>query len=330
MYERFVAQMSYELGGAPVDRVERPGLGQRSAGLHLAVLLRQPGPYRDLWEKTSLTTPPGGINQAAVCQVIAEYLWDAGERPETDLELARQLKDRVSRALSGKGISPETIRWFVNAFQLAPNDAQRVHELFNGQLHALTIYGSMPPPHPSSGVRLSEHETTLLFEHHTIGKEGLPIRHHTQQTIRSLVDGLESYSYRMNATDATLRVVRGGKVTGPRPIADGYFAFDIRFPVALRYGEEHYLDYWTRLHYSSPPEPEFRRGTHQRVQHLYMRVEFHPKRLPSRLWWAEWSDHRDANRGIVGREDVTLDAEHSAHRYLDSLERAIVGFFWEW
>jgi hypothetical protein len=32
----------------------------------------------------------------------------------------------------------------------------------------------------------------------------------------------------------------------------------------------------------------------------------------------------------VGREVVTLDAEHSAHRYLDSLERAIVGFFWEW
>ncbi len=177
MYERLVAQMSYELGGAPVDRVERPGLGQRSAGLHLAVLLRQPGPYRDLWEKTSLTTPPGGINQAAVCQVIAEYLWDAGERPETDLELARQLKDRVSRALSGKGISPETIRWFVNAFQLAPNDA-----------HPLIARTAAFVPRSATMPRTWRVNSRLAFTDEERGMLGLCSRRISAQPLRSPLD----------------------------------------------------------------------------------------------------------------------------------------------
>jgi len=310
-------------------RDDQPGPGQRAAGQHLAVLLRQPGPYRDRWEKLAIGAP-GEISQSSVCEVLAEYLWDAGERPETDLDLPRKLKDRVSRALSGKGISPDTVGWFINAFNLVPNDAQRVRELFHGQLHAMTVVGSLAPPEPASGIKLSEHETTLLFEHHTIGRDGIPVRHHTQQTIRSLVDHLDSYAYRMNASEAKVKMVRGGKVSGPRAIGDGYYAFDIKFPRPLGYGQEHYLDYWTRLHYASAPEPEFRRATYQRVQHLYMRVEFHKEHQPARLWWAEWSDHRDVNRGIVTREEVQLDAEYSAHRYLDSIETAIVGFFWEW
>jgi len=27
---------------------------------------------------------------------------------------------------------------------------------------------------------------------------------------------------------------------------------------------------------------------------------------------------------------MTLDEEHSAHRYLDAIEHTVVGFYWEW
>ena len=54
---------------------------------------------------------------------------------------------------------------------------------------------------------------------------------------------------------------------------------------------------------------------------------FDPDRLPAAVWWASWD-------GIDGRidqqEQVDLDAQHSAHRFLQSLENAVVGFHWEW
>jgi hypothetical protein len=75
-----------------------------------------------------------------------------------------------------------------------------------------------------------------------------------------------------------------------------------------------YLDYWTNLHYTAAPAREFRRGTHQRVEHLDMRVEFHRDKLPSRIWWAQWSGYLDVHRDIVEREEIALDEEHSTHR----------------
>src|SRR5262249_41113768 len=83
--------------------------GQRAAGLHLRQLLLRPGPYRDRWERLARDARPGEIRQDAVCQVIADWLQDTGERGDTDTGLARTLKDRVSRALGGRGLSLETL-----------------------------------------------------------------------------------------------------------------------------------------------------------------------------------------------------------------------------
>ena len=58
-----------------------------------------------------------------------------------------------------------------------------------------------------------------------------------------------------------------------------------------------------------------------------LRGEFHPDRLPDTVWWAVW----DGLEGeIAEQERVTLDIQHSAHRYLRSLEKAVVGFHWSW
>jgi hypothetical protein len=304
--------------------------GQRAAGFQLWLLLSKPGPYRDMWEAHAHDASPSDINQAAVCKVIADHLYETGERADTDTRLARALKDKVSRALTGKGLALETLRWLKDAFGLSPHDAQRVDELYRGDIPIRAIVGHLPPPDPASGIKGPDHETTLLFEHHVIGRDGLPARHHSQQTIRAVVDGLTSYKYRIDTPDAEVRVRRGGTAGEIYAISGGYYAVDIAFPHPLCYGEERYMDYWTIFHYSQPPPSEFRRGTHQRVEHLDMRVEFHERKLPSQVWWAEWQDYRDVSRGLVDREAVSLDEERSAHKYLEAIEHTVVGFYWKW
>lgn len=309
---------------------ERQAPGQRAAGRQLRTLLLQVGLYRDRWAAAARRVDADALNQAAVCQVIADYLYDTGQYPDTAVDLPRQLKDKVSRALSGQKLSPDTLRWFVEAFRLSPHDTQRVYDLYHGIIEPATIIGSLPPPAPQSGIRSPDHRTTLLFEHHYLGKDGLPVHHHTQQTIYALTDGLSSYQYRIDTPDAEVRVKRGGAPGTMQAIGHGYHAIDITFPRPLAYGETQYLDYWTNFHYAAPPPLEFRRGAHQRVEHLDMRVEFHRAKLPAHLWWAEWSDYRDLERDVIDRAEVTLDEERSAHKYLDAIEQTVVGFYWEW
>jgi hypothetical protein len=306
---------------------ERQARGQRAAGLHLRQLLLRPGPYRDEWEQRARDVPPEEIRQEAVCTVIAEYLYETGEHDESDTRLARALKDRVSRALSGRGLSLQTLRWLEAAFRLSPHDAQRVHELYRGDLRPTVIVGKLPPP---TSALQAGHETTLLFEHHFIGRDGMPARHHTQQTVRALVDGMTSYQYRIDTPEADVRMVRGGVAGQTYQLTEQLWAVDISFRHPLRYGEEAYVDYWTIFHYSEQPAPEFRRGAHRRVEHLDMRLEFHADRLPRHLWWAEWADYRSPDEAVVEREPIALDEELSAHRYLEAIEHTVVGYCWDW
>jgi len=288
----------------------------------------RPGPYRDRWERRSRDVRPGDVRQEAVCKVIAGYLYESGEHDEQDTGLARKLKDRVSRAYSGRGLSLETLRWFEAAFRFSRRDAQRLQELYRGDLRPTVIVGSLPPP--TAAFQQPEHETTLLFEHHVVGRDGLPTRHHTQQTVRSLVDGMTRYQYRIDTPEARVRVARGGQVGPVYQLSEQVWAVDIAFHHPLRYGDEAYLDYWTIFRYTERPAAEFRRGTHRRVEHIDLRLEFHPGRLPGRLWWAEWADYRGPDEAIVEREAVALDEEFSAHRYLEAIEHTVVGYYWEW
>src|SRR5215469_3824182 len=240
---------------------QRQKRGQRAAARHMRALLLRQGTYRLRWEAHAHDITPGVINQSAVCQVVAQHLWDTGERSEADLQLPRKLKDRISRALSDQDMSLETLRWLVEGFELSAYDAQRVHELDTRQVD--------------------------------------------------------------------IRVRRGGTPSAIYPMGTHY-AVDIVFPHPLRYGEEHFLDYWTLFRYSAPPPAEFRRAMHQRVEHLDMRVEFDRRKQPRRLWWAQWRDYRDGHADFVERETMELDEELSARKYLDAVERAVVGFAWEW
>ncbi|MBA3250569.1 MAG: hypothetical protein H0T66_09770 [Geodermatophilaceae bacterium] len=51
-------------------------MGFEEGSEHLRFLLARPGLARQIWQRRQRTTTPiGRINQAAVGQVLAEYLW---------------------------------------------------------------------------------------------------------------------------------------------------------------------------------------------------------------------------------------------------------------
>jgi hypothetical protein len=63
------------------------------------------------------------------------------------------------------------------------------------------------------------------------------------------------------------------------------------------------------------------------VENVDIRVQFHPGALPAAVWWATW-DGVDGE--VTSQEEAVLDVQHSAHRYLRSIERTVVGFHWIW
>src|ERR1700760_5031287 len=83
-------------------------------------LLRSRAEYRRQWQERAERRPAGDVSQAGVARVIALHLWGSGERPGSDTALARNLKDRVRRALAGQSVTPQTLAWVTEAFHLDP------------------------------------------------------------------------------------------------------------------------------------------------------------------------------------------------------------------
>jgi hypothetical protein len=173
------------------------------------------------------------------------------------------------------------------------------------------------------------HRTVSLHEWHTVGPDGLPARHRTVQVLRALQPGVSAFTLRFDRREAWVRALRGCRAGEPRPQADGLMAVDLELPRPLAVGETAALEYETLFRWRSVPPPQVRRGMRQRVERLDMRVEFSPDRLPVRLEWAVW-DGFGADARVRAAEEVSLDAEHAVHRFVDAAEGVTVGFTWTW
>lgn len=89
---------------------------------------------RRRWQVRAVRHRGGTVNQAAVAQVLAEWMWERGEACEADTLLPRRLKDRVSRALSGEYLPPQTLRIFIDAFDMTDSVAHQLWaDHFEGQ-----------------------------------------------------------------------------------------------------------------------------------------------------------------------------------------------------
>jgi hypothetical protein len=312
--------------------------GRRAASDYLQQLLLKPGSYRQSWEQYVSRERRGTINQLAVAEVIARHLWSAPRGPGDVDVTSHQLKDTVSRALTGRLLSRPALSLFIDAFKFSEHEARRLWRLWNGSATIRIISGTRAMPAEAEhdvdrelGPR--QHRTLSLHDHVYVSVDGRIDRARAMQVIEATAQGVDRIPFLCDTNVLTLEVAQGGKeLTGEvHRIGDDVFCTEILLARTLDLGETITLEYWITYRYpgdlANPAEREFRRAVMRQVENLDMRVEFHPDRLPARAWWAHW-DGVDGD--VIGREAVTLDSQHSAHRYLRSLEKTVAGFYWQW
>jgi hypothetical protein len=312
--------------------------GRRAAASYLHELLLRPGAYRRLWERHVVRARPGEINQLAVAEVLARRLWSYPRRPGDEDVLAHQLKDTVSRALSGRLLSRQALSLFIDAFRVSDADADRLWRLWEGSGTISVLSGARAvPPHTDEELQAAigprRHQTLSLHDHLTVGADGLPARTRTIQVIEALADGLDRVPFVYDTKAVTLEVGQGCADLAGDLYQSGdelYITF-ITLARILAAGETATLEYWVTYHYLGNPldphEREYRRAFRQRQENFDMRVQFDPDTLPACIWWATW-DGLDGK--VIEEEPVSLDSQFSVHRYLRFIEKTVAGFHWTW
>jgi hypothetical protein len=287
---------------------------------HLIVDL---APYNQMW-RARTTRHTGSASQSAIAHVLADYLWSQGIRPDTDTELPRRLKDTVSRAFSGASLSARTLTWFIDAFELADEHSAELWATRFGDVPGVReVHGHARPA--ISGWAVA-HRTLSLSETHTIGIDGIPVSHHTNQVILA-TRPMTHYTYRFDAPGARIALLRGGRASAVEDEPENHiFRCDFELTRPLAPGEVAFLEYETTFAYDVAPEPEFRRAAYTRVESVQIAVQFHPLWLPTRLWWAEWAHHLDAEP--VREEPVAVGADGLVQSFVGALEKATVGYRW--
>jgi hypothetical protein len=314
------------------------GAGRRAAASYLLELLQRPGGYRRLWEQYVVRARRSGITQLAVAEVLARHLWSY-PRGHGDADvLPHQLKDTVSRALTGKLLSRSTLALFIDAFGISDAEADRLWQLWEGSGSVSVLSGPRAvTPRTEEELRAvlgpRRHQTLSLHDHVHVGADGRVARARTLQVVEATADGLDRIPYLYDTKALTLEVGQGcTELSGDLyQVSDELFVTYITLAKTLDVGETITLEYWTTFQYpgdpADPHEREYRRAVMGRLENFDMRVEFHPDRLPSGVWWASW-DGVDGE--ILEQDAVGLDRQHSAHRYLRFIEKTVAGFYWRW
>jgi hypothetical protein len=312
--------------------------GRRAAASYLRELLLRPGRYRRIWEQHAMRIRVGEINQLAVGEALAAHLWcNPRETGDSDVT-AHQLKDTVARALTGRLLSRGALSLFIDTFGFSDQEEDRLWRLWQGSAAISVLSGdnAMPAENLAEVAAVlgpRRYQTVSMHDHVYVGSDGRLASTRTLKVVEAIADGLERVPYLYDTNAATLETGQGcGNPTGALyRIRDGVYATDIPLTRSLAVGETLTLEYWTSYHLpgnlTDPHECEFRRAALSSLENFDLRVEFHPDKLPDGVWWAVW-DGVDGE--VVEQERVTLDSQHSVHRYLRSLEKVVVGFRWSW
>ena len=311
---------------------------QRAAAEYLRELLLKPGRYRDSWQCLATRPRDDVINQLAVTEVLANQVRLTPSSPGEAQMMSYQLRDVVSGALTGGQLSQHVLQRFVEAFEFSEHEAERLWRLWNGSAAIRVMSGSHAvPSQAEEDLKLAmgprRHGTLSLHDHLWIGADGRIDRSRIIHVVEASASGVDRIPYVCDTNVLTLEVGRGCKdlTSEVRQIAKGVFATEILLSRSLDLGETTTFEYFVTYRYpgdfENPEERESRRAVMRQLNNLDMRVEFHQDRLPARLFWASW----DGVEGeMVEREPLTLDVQHSAHRYLRTLEMTVAGFYWEW
>jgi hypothetical protein len=172
-----------------------------------------------------------------------------------------------------------------------------------------------------------------MHDHVWVGSDGRIDRGRHLQVIEANVQGVDRIPFVCDTNVLTLEVGQGCKELTGEVVSIGpdVFATQMLLARSLDVGETLTFEYRVSYRYPGDPcdpgEREYRRGGLRQVDNLDVRIEFHPGKLPERIWWAQW-DGGDGH--VLEREAVELDSQRSVHRYLRSLEKTVAGFYWEW
>jgi hypothetical protein len=312
--------------------------GRRAASGYLRELLQRQGGYRRQWEQHVVRARPGEINQLAVAEVLARRLWSYPRGAGDADVLPHQLKDTVGRALSGRLLSHPTLSLFIDAFGIADAEADRLWRLWEGS-GTISVLSGQRAVTPRTEQELaavigpSWHRTVSLHDHMTIGAMGRPVRTRTLQVIEAKTDRVDRIPFLHDTNALTLEVGQGCTgVSGDLfQVSDELFVTYILLAGTLEQGQTASLEYQVTYQYQGDPddpgEREHRRAVMGRLENFETRVEFHPDRLPAAIWWATWDG---VSGPLLEQEPVTLDAQHSVHRYLRFIEKTVAGFHWTW
>ena len=311
---------------------------RRAAAEYLRQLLLKPGLYREAWQQHVARPRDGVINQMAVAELIADRLRAAPGHPGDAQIMPYQLRDTVSGALSGLHLSATTMRLFIEAFGFSEHEAGRLWRLWSGSRSISVMSGSHAVP-VQTQRELAEvlgpprHQTLSLHDHVYVAGDGRLDRIRMLHVIEAITQGVDRIPLLFDTNVLTVEVGQGGKeLSGHvQQIGDDMFFAEILLARTLDLGETITLEYWLTYRYpgdpADPAERWHRRAVMRHAENLNMRVEFHPDRRPAQVWWAHW-DGDDGD--VIQREHVTLDRECSVHRYVRSIDKAVVGFCWAW
>jgi hypothetical protein len=143
------------------------------------------------------------------------------------------------------------------------------------------------------------------------------------------VNGYDTHRYAFDMEEVTVTSVLGGTPGELYQLHGSIWAVDIALKRVLNRGDTLPMEFVTSFHHRHPVANNFRYAAHQRVKDIFLRVEFAPERLPESVWWTEWSHYLAPQDTVLRREPVALDEENSISFHLDVLERAVVGFSWQ-
>ncbi|HEV2635911.1 MAG TPA: hypothetical protein VGX23_12230 [Actinocrinis sp.] len=149
------------------------------------------------------------------------------------------------------------------------------------------------------------------------------------QGIKALVDDYDTYTYTFDTSEVEIEKIHGGTPLEPYRLAGSHWAVPILLPAALKKGNVVSMEFFTLFRNEKPLDPCFRYATHQRLENIMFRVEFHPDCLPSSVSWTEWRDYREPDDVVGYTRTVTPDRENAVVHHLAAMENAVAGFTWE-
>ncbi len=313
--------------------------GRRAAADYLRQLLLKPGAYRRSWEQHVVRARPGAINQLAVAEVLARHLSAKPAKPgHAGPVLPHQLKDTVSRALSGQLLSRPALGMFIDAFGFTPDEADRLWRLWSGAATIRVLSGSRAVPMQAEQDLLRalgprRHQTVTLHDHVYVGADGRIGRVRSLRVIEATQADVDRIPFLYDTNSLTLELGQGcaGMAGELRRVGPDVYATEILLARTLGLGETLTVEYTTTFGSVGDPQDrfnrEYRRAVVDQLENLDLRIQFHPDKLPSGLWWATWEG---VDGDVVGRQQVALDSQHAAQRYLRTVQRAVVGFYWRW